>query len=243
MDTWQVLMAIGVGIGLSAACGFRVFVPLLAIGLAKRAGSSYIPDAGFGWVDSDLALIVLAAATAVEIGAYYIPWLDNALDSIATPAATVAGTLVMVGMLDGMPTPLQWGVGIVGGGGSALSVQGLTVLTRGASTVATAGLGNPLVSTTENIGSTLLSVVAVVLGPLVVVAVIAGIFYLALRLLRRVGALGARGKLTAAQPVALGAMDDPAGGGGEGTPPRRPRRRASRFLKSKGAVALRGPSR
>ena len=232
------LMAVAVGVGLSAACGFRVFVPLLAIAVAKRAGSSYIPDAGFAWLDSDLALVVLCAATAFEIGAYYVPWIDNLLDTIATPAATVAGTFVMMGMLDGLPEPVQWGVGIVGGGGSALSIQGLTVLTRGASSVATAGLGNPLVSTTENVGSTLLSVVAVVLGPIVVVAVIAGFFYLGLRLLRGAISLGQRGKLVSSATGDGGDQEE-----SEAAPARRPRRRASRFLKSKGAVALRGPAR
>ena len=176
---------------MAAASGFRVFVPLLVVSIAQRAGYGVVSQAGFEWLGSDLALIVLIAATAAEIAGYYVPWVDNLLDTIATPAAGLAGTLMMMGMLDGAPDAVRWGVGIVGGGGTALTVQGLTVLTRGASSVATAGLGNPLVSSTENVGSSLLAVLAVVIGPLVIVAVVGGLWLL----LRKLGSLHRRGQV------------------------------------------------
>ncbi len=192
MNAAEIAIAAAVGIGLAAACGFRVFVPLLVVAVAHRAG--YAPPGadfmGFDWLSSDVALVVLIAATAVEIAGYYVPWVDNLLDTIATPAATIAGTLMMTGMLDGAPEPVKWGVGLVGGGGTALTVQTASVLTRGASTIVTAGFGNPVVSTGENVGSTLLSVLAVVIGPIVVVAVVVGVFLLLRKLfrLRRRGA-------------------------------------------------------
>lgn len=180
-------MATLVGAGLAAACGFRVFVPLLVVAVAKRADLGILPSAGFNWLDSDVALVVLAAATALEIGAYYVPWVDNLLDTIATPAAGVAGTAAMMGMTGaaGLDPALQWGLGLIGGGGSAVAVQGLTVVTRAASTLSTGGLGNPVVATGENVGSAALATAAVITGPVVFVAVVAVVFFLALRVLRK----------------------------------------------------------
>ncbi len=253
MNPAEIAIAIAVGVGLAAACGFRVFVPLFVVAVAHRAGYSP-PGAsfvGFDWLSSDIALVVLGVATAAEVGAYYIPWVDNLLDTITTPAATIAGTVMMMGVLDGAPEPIQWGVGLLGGGGTALTVQGVSVLTRGASTVATAGFGNPLVSTTENVGSTLLSILAVIIGPIVVVAVVVGLFLL----LRKLTRLRRRG----ADPAMVAALADtgPSGSEEAGDTPevttgelalsdttpwkaqRASRRRMSPMLRGKGVVGLR----
>src|SRR5207302_9281297 len=89
----ETLLSICVGIGLSAACGFRVFVPLLALSIASLSG--HLPLAhGFEWIGSYPALLALSVATCVEILGYYIPWLDHVLDAIASPAAVLAGTLI-----------------------------------------------------------------------------------------------------------------------------------------------------
>ncbi|MEM9751962.1 MAG: DUF4126 domain-containing protein [Planctomycetota bacterium] len=187
MNPFEILLAVGVGVGLSAACGFRVFVPFFLVAIAIRA--DYVPPglkslAGLDWLSSDVALIVLGVATAAEILAFYVPWFDNLMDTIATPLATVAGTVMMMGVLDGAPEPIQWGVGLLVGGGTSLGVQATTVLTRGASTVATAGLGNPVVATAENAGSSVLSVLAVLIGPIVVVVVVAMLFWFVTKLIR-----------------------------------------------------------
>ncbi len=240
-------MGIGVGIGLAAACGFRVFVPLLVVAIAHRAGYSP-PGAsfvGFDWLSSDVALAVLIAATVAEVAAYYVPWVDNLMDTVTTPAASIAGTLMMMGMLDGAPDPIRWGVGILGGGGTALGVQGVSVLTRGASTVVTAGLGNSIVSTTENVGSTLLAVLAVLIGPVVVVAVAAGVFLL----VRKLSRLRRRDDTEAAITAQLDDAQAGADGGvlalAEATPWRAQRigrRRLSPLLRSKGVVGPRAKS-
>src|SRR5262245_64615754 len=84
------LLSVLLGIGLSAACGFRVFVPFLFVGIAARTGHLTLGDS-FQWMSGAPALVVFAVATVLEIGAYYIPWLDHALDVMSTPAAVVAG--------------------------------------------------------------------------------------------------------------------------------------------------------
>ncbi len=154
------LLSIFVGLGLSAACGFRIFVPLLAMSLASRAGYLTLADS-FEWVASTPALIAFGAATLLEVCAYYIPVVDNFLDTAAMPSAVVAGALVTGTQVADMHPWLAWSVAIVAGGGTAGMVQGLTTITRQFSTLATAGLGNPIFSTFEagaSLGMTLLAI-------------------------------------------------------------------------------------
>ncbi|MGL4499780.1 MAG: DUF4126 domain-containing protein [Planktothrix sp.] len=162
------LFSICIGICLSAACGFRIFVPLLVMSMAAQAGHLNLPT-NLEWVGTTSALVAFAVATFLEIAAYYIPWVDNLLDTMATPAAIVAGTLVTASFATEMSPQLQWTVAVIAGGGSAGSIQALTGVTRLASTATTGGLGNPLVSTMEAISSTILSVLAILLPTLAMI--------------------------------------------------------------------------
>lgn len=157
----ELLLSLCMGIGLSAACGFRVFVPLLIMSIAAKAGHLTLVPA-FQWIGSDIALWTFAIATILEIGAYYIPWLDNLLDVIATPAAIIAGTIITSSMVGGMSPYLKWTLAVIAGGGVAGLVKGATALTRGASTATTGGLANPILATIELGSSVLMSVLAVI---------------------------------------------------------------------------------
>lgn len=159
-----------IGVGLAACCGFRVFVPLLIASVATKLG--FIDTmAGFEWLSDWPALIGLAVATVFEIGSYYIPWLDNFLDTLATPASVIAGTLISTSFLN-IDTPvLQWGLGLMLGGGSAGIIQAGTSLLRLGSTATTGGVANPVVATGENIASVGLSLFTILL-PLVAVVII-----------------------------------------------------------------------
>ena len=179
----ETILSILVGIGLSAACGFRVFVPPLIISIAAKAGHLKLAS-GFEWMGSDVALIGFAVATALEITAYYVPWLDNMLDTISTPAACVAGAVVMGAMVSDLSPFLKWTLAIIAGGGAAGVVQAATVTTRAASTVTTGGLANPIVATVEAGGSVMTSVLAIV-APVLAVLAVAFVGWLAWRLVRR----------------------------------------------------------
>ena len=180
-----------IGIGLSAACGFRVFVPLLVMGLAYQSGNLNLTE-GFEWIGSTPAIITFGVATVLEIGAYYIPWLDNLLDSIATPAALIAGTIVTASFVGDVSPWLKWSLAAIAGGGTAATVQIGTVLTRGASTLTTGGLGNPIVSTAEMGGSLGMSLLAIALPLLAVVLVVALIIFVVMKLRRRKRSAGMR---------------------------------------------------
>jgi len=179
----DVLLSACLGLGLAAACGFRLFVPFLVLNLAVRSGYVAL-DGGFDWIASTPALITLAVATVLEIIAYYVPWLDNLLDSVATPAAVIAGAVVTASVVTGIDPYLKWSLAVIAGGGVAGAVQAATVGARGASSLTTAGLANPLVSTAEIGGSVLLSALAVGL-PVLAALVVLALLVLAARRLRR----------------------------------------------------------
>ncbi len=178
----ELALSILVGIGLAAACGFRVFVPFLVISIASMSGHLELAP-GFEWIGTYYAITAFALATVLEIVAYYVPWLDNLMDSIATPAAIVAGTIITAAVIGDMSPFLRWSLAVIAGVGVAGAVQGTTVVLRGASTATTGGLANPVVSSGELAGSVVTSVLAVIL-PIVSVALLALMSFVCVRKLR-----------------------------------------------------------
>nr|WP_243901648.1 DUF4126 domain-containing protein [Acinetobacter bereziniae] len=180
----ETLLSLCIGVGLSAACGFRVFVPLLVMSIASLMGW-FEPMKGFEWLAIPSVCIGLAVATVCEIGAYYIPWVDNALDTIATPAAMVAGTLTTMAVSSGeMSQFASWAAAIIVGGGTATAVQMGTVAVRGLSTATTGGIANPVVSTGEWIGAIVVSVLSLIVPVLVVIVGIIAVV-IAIRWIKR----------------------------------------------------------
>lgn len=157
----ELALSISIGLGLAAACGFRIFVPLLLAGLAHNTGHLELAE-GFHWIASMPAMIGFGVATLLEVGAYYIPFLDNLLDTLATPSAVVAGTIVTASQVGAMDPWLSWTVAIIGGGGAAGVVQGATTFARSVSSLATAGFGNPILSTLEACAAVVTTFLAVV---------------------------------------------------------------------------------
>lgn len=159
------------GIGLAAACGFRVFVPLLGTSIAGLSGQVEL-SSGFEWMATTPAVVAFGVATALEIGAYYIPWLDNLLDVAATPTSVVAGTMLTASMVADVSPFLKWTLAVIAGGGVAGTVQSGTALVRGVSTLGTAGTANPLLSTVEWIASIVMTVLAVVVPVLAMILLV-----------------------------------------------------------------------
>ena len=157
----ETLTSLLVGLGLAAACGFRVFLPLLIMSIASYTGYLRL-ETGFHWMGTLPALLAFGTATVLEIAAYHIPWVDNILDTLAVPAAMVAGTIVTVSALTGLDPFLSWTLAVIGGGGVAGVIQTTTTAIRHASTLTTGGLANPLLATVEAAGSFVLAVLAVV---------------------------------------------------------------------------------
>lgn len=168
----ETILGLCIGVGLSAACGFRVFVPLLVMSIASLMGW-FEPMQGFEWLALPSVCVALGIATLSEIAAYYIPWVDNALDTLATPAAMIAGTLATMAVSSGeMSQFASWAAAIIVGGGTASAVQLSTVAVRGVSTATTGGIANPVLSTGEWIGAFLLSILSLLVPVLVVIVVL-----------------------------------------------------------------------
>ena len=180
----EILLSVGLGVGLAAACGFRVFLPVLVMGVAARAGALDLSE-GFEWMAATPALLALGVAAVLEIGAYYIPWLDNVLDVAAMPAAVTAGIVVAAANIETATPLLGWALAAVAGGSAAAVVQTGTTLLRGASTMMTAGIGNPVVSTGEAGFAAGLSLVAITMPVLALAAVLLLVAVVSAGLLRR----------------------------------------------------------
>lgn len=174
----ETILSICLGIGLASASGFRVFLPVFALSLASYF--NVIPlNENWAWIGGLPALISFGVAMVFEIFGYYIPFIDNLLDTIATPLAAIAGFVVMAStMVDISPT-MTTILAIIAGSGSATAFQGLTTTTRLASSVKTAGLGNPVVSTAETGTAITLSSLAIFLPivAVILVVIIFGVIY------------------------------------------------------------------
>ncbi|MCX7635147.1 MAG: DUF4126 domain-containing protein, partial [Syntrophales bacterium] len=167
------------GIGLSAACGLRVILPLLGLSLAVMYGLVE-PAADFAWLGTWPAVAAFATASLLEIGAYYLPWMDNLLDAAATPLAIAAGTVITASLLNDVSPFMRWSLALIAGGGVAGTVQAGTAMLRGGSTVATGGTANVLISSAEWVGSAVVTALSLflpvmaLLGIAVVVVIILG---------------------------------------------------------------------
>ena len=176
-------IAIGIclGLGLAASCGFRVFVPLLISNIASMAGIVHI-GGGFEWMGSWPAFAIFLTATVAEIGAYYIPVLDNALDTVSIPLAAIAGTLLSVTFITDVPPMVQWTLGIIVGGGSAAVIKTGASMARLKSTAFTAGLANWIIATIEHIASIVMSVLTILIPIVMGISALGVLGYFAFRL-------------------------------------------------------------
>ena len=176
-------LSIVLGIALAAATGFRVFLPMLIVSSAAYAGHLQL-DSSFAWLGTPSALTMLSVAALAEVLAYYVPVIDNLLDTLATPAALIAGTIVSAAVMTDVPPMVKWTAAVIAGGGIAGLTQGVTAILRAHSTVLTGGLGNSVIATAELGGAVLISFLALV-APAAAVALVILFLLVAIRLLRR----------------------------------------------------------
>jgi hypothetical protein len=193
MAATDLALSIALGIGLAAAVGFRVCVPMLIVSVAAYTGHLHL-SSGLEWLGTAPAILLFSITAILEILAYYIPGLDHLLDTIAAPAALIAGTVVAAAVITDLPPLLKWSTAVIAGGGAAGLTQGLTSLLRVKSTMLTGGLANPVVSTGELGGAVGVSLLALAF-PLLAVALVALFCWYAVRSARRLfrrGQAGAR---------------------------------------------------
>ena len=192
MSATETALSIALGIGLAAAVGFRVFLPLLVASIGAYTGHLQLNE-HVAWLGSVYALIMLGAAAALELLAYYIPAVDNLLDTITTPLALVAGAFVAAAVITDLPPLIRWSTAIIAGGGMAAITQGITTMVRAKSTAITAGLGNPVLSTFEMIASATVAVLAL-LAPLIAIGLVALLCWLVVYFVKKLLRSGSAAK-------------------------------------------------
>ncbi|NCP07035.1 MAG: DUF4126 domain-containing protein [Flavobacteriales bacterium] len=165
------IISICLGIGLAASVGFRLFLPLFALSLASYFNILELNES-WQWIGSLSALLILGVATIVEIFAYFIPYVDNLLDSIAVPLAALAGTMIMLSTVADLSPEITWALAIIAGGGTAAAIAGTSSAARLTSTVTTGGIGNPVISTVETGTSILMSLVSIIFPVLAIILVL-----------------------------------------------------------------------
>ena len=176
METYSLISSILLAFGLSAACGFRIFIPPLTYGLLYKADLVQLGE-GWNWIGNDWVIAVLALAALFEILGNLVPWFDNLLDLVATPTAIIAGTLLSAVSLGEIDPGLRWILSVISGvlitGGFQLS----TVSLRGFSSIFTGGLVNPIISFIEDFISFVISI-SIILAPLfgIVLVVLIALF-------------------------------------------------------------------
>jgi hypothetical protein len=183
MSDYDLVLSVALGIGLAAATGLRLFLPMLIVSVAAYSGYLPLGD-NFAWLGTPPAVILLAVAALVEILAYYIPGVDNLLDTIATPAAFVAGTIISAAVMTDVSPMVKWAAAVIAGGGVAGLTQSVTTVARAKSTVMTGTLGNPVVATAELGGSLIVSLLAL-LAPILTAVAIIVLLWVAIRWLRK----------------------------------------------------------
>jgi hypothetical protein len=181
--TSETVISLFLGLGLAASVGFRVFLPLFALSLAAYFNVWELNDS-WQWIGSVAALITLGVATVVEIFAYFIPWVDNVLDSMAVPLAAIAGTAVMVSTVAGLDPVVTWSLAIIAGGGTATAIKGAGATTRLASTATTGGVANPLVSVVET-GTAVVVTTASIFAPFLAVVLVIIILFIIFKIYRK----------------------------------------------------------
>ena len=169
------LVSAFIGISLAAATGFRIFMPLFLLSLGCRLELFQVGNE-WAWAGSNLVLIATSMAMIIEIAVYYIPVIDNILDTISIPLAAVAGTLLFAIQFTDISPFFRWSTAIIAGGGTAATISTVLAGTRAASSIGTAGLGNFVISTMETIGSTILTILAIFV-PFMAVLVVLALFY------------------------------------------------------------------
>jgi uncharacterized protein DUF4126 len=183
MSTLDLPLSIALGVGLAAATGFRIFLPMLILSAAAYTGHLSL-DERFAWLATPAALTTLSVAALLEILAYYVPAVDNLLDVLATPAAWVAGTVVSAAVMIDVPPLVKWTAAVIAGGGVAGLTQAATAMLRAKSTMLTGGVGNAVISSAELGGALLVSLLALT-APLAALGVVIFFLWLAMGLIRQ----------------------------------------------------------
>lgn len=164
MNATNIVLGLLLGLGLSASTGLNTFLPLLLLSAAARFHVAGIELGGkFDWLTSDAAMITLVIACVIELIADKIPAVDHFLDGAGTFIRPIAGAVASASVLTGLDPMVAAILGIIVGAPTSLGMHTLKAGTRVASSAATFGCANPVLSIIEDVLSFSLSVISIFL--------------------------------------------------------------------------------
>ncbi|HLR42946.1 MAG TPA: DUF4126 domain-containing protein [Pseudogracilibacillus sp.] len=180
MDT---AMAILLGIGLSAAAGFRVFIPLLIVNILAKL--SYVTLAeNFDWLGSTSATIAVSLAVILELASSVIPVIDNIVKVLATPLAIGAGIILVASFMGGADPTFRWVISIVAGGGTATLTQIVSTTVRGTVNFVTAGAGGIVVTIFETLIAIIVTILSILM-PILSLVFLGVIIYFVMKVMKK----------------------------------------------------------
>ena len=182
MGFGETFLAILTGLGLSVACGFRVFIPPLVVSIAAQTGNLELTES-FQWLGEWPTLIALSIATVGDVIAHEFPVVDDVLNVVEAPLVPIAATILSVSLLTDMDPLLKWGLAAIAGGGSAGALHVARSFLKSLLNASTAGVSTPVVSLVED-AAALVTPILVILAPIFVLflfLVVVGVTALALK--------------------------------------------------------------
>jgi len=169
------------GTGLAASAGLNAYIPLLIMGLMARFTDAIDLPGGWQWLANGWVIAILALLLAVEVVADKVPMVDHVNDVVQTVVRPTAGGIVFGAGSSSQTATVtdpgsffsshQW-VPIAAGVIIALTVHGTKAATRPVVNATTAGFGAPIISTVEDFGSIVMSLLAILLPILVLLGLV-----------------------------------------------------------------------
>ncbi len=173
------------GLGLAAPAGLNAYLPLLILALADRFSSAVTLGRPYHFLTTNWGIAIIIILLTIEVVVDKVPGLDHANDLLGSAIRPAAGAVVAMAATS--DTNLNPVVALLLGLFAAGSVHTAKAITRPAVTLATGGLGNPLVSMAEDAAAAITSIVAIFVPILALgfLALFAAFFLWAFRRLRR----------------------------------------------------------
>lgn len=169
------------GTGLAASAGLNAYIPLLIMGLMARFTDAIDLPSGWQWLSNGWVIAILALLLAIEVVADKVPMVDHVNDVVQTVVRPTAGGIVFGAGSSAQTATVtdpgsffsshQW-VPIAAGVLIALFVHGTKAATRPVVNATTAGFGAPVASTVEDVGSIIMSLLAILLPILVLLGLV-----------------------------------------------------------------------
>ena len=150
----SIIEVLGLAGSVSLLAGWRLYLVVLATGLAMRSGMVPLPDHlhSLQALANPWVIGIAAFGTLAEFFADKVPWLDSAWDTVHTLVRPVGGALLALAIVDPGEPALQVVAFLLGGGG-ALLAHGGKAGARAAINASPEPVSNIAVSTAEDVAT------------------------------------------------------------------------------------------